>query len=308
MCYQITEYYSACRCVYYIHAVDLCAAFDRPGHGVQKRKILVGYACSSHNSYASCHPADDSTEIDTGDASDDDDHGSVFSDISAPSTNLTFPDDAKQEATDRLFYELLNEFSLRHLWPQIVRICHHKDQATKNIARYLSRLSRDLRTEATTRLHKDAAGFVRIARIIIADRIVECHSNELAHEDDRALTTTAIKALLEEIVEVEETEDIETEDIETDEKDIVYENVQQFIFEGAPFQSFILALRLYASSNTESTQGLSHDTRQHFNCLIRKQRKGPAAHNRIRLSWSCARLPFGYRLTDMLTLLLAMRP
>lgn len=303
MCYQITEYYSACRCVYYIHAIDLCAAFDQPGHGVQKRKISVGYACSSHTSYASSHLADDNTEIDAGDTSDDGDHTSVFSGISAPSTNLTFPDDAKQEAADRLFQELLNEFSLRYLWPQIVRISHHKDQAIRNIARYLSRFSRDLRTEATTRLKKDAAGFVRLARLTIADRIVECHINELTHEDDWAVITTAKETPSDEIIEGEG-----IEDIDTDEKNIVYENVQQFIFEGAPFQSFILALRLFASSNTESTQELGHDTRQYLNCLIQKQWKGPAAHHRTRLSWSCARLPFTYWLTDMLTLLLAMRP
>lgn len=293
MCHQITECYSACGCVYYIHAVDRCADFDRPGHRVQKRKILVGYACFSHtSSYASSHPADDNTEIDTGDTSDDDDHASVFSDISAPSTNLTFPDDAKQEAADRLFQELLNEFSLRYLWPQIVRISHHKDQAVRNIARYLSRLSRDLRTEATTRLNKDAAGFVRLARLTIADRIVECHINELTHEDDWAVITTAKETPSDEIIEGEE-----IEDLDTDEKNIVYENVQQFIFEGAPFQSFILALRLFASRNTESTQELGHETRQYFNFLIQKQWKGPAAHQRTRLSWSCASLPFRYRLT-----------
>ncbi|KAI6765565.1 hypothetical protein HG530_006635 [Fusarium avenaceum] len=279
MCYQITEYYSACRCVYYIHPVDLCATFDQPGHGVQKRKILVGYACSSHPSFASSHLADDNTGIGAGDTLDDDDHASVFSDISAPSTNLTFPDDTKQEATDRLFQELLNEFSLRHLWPQIVRICHHKDQATKSIARYLSCLSHDLRTEATTRLPKNAAGFVRIARLTIADRIVECHVNELAHKDDWALTTTAKEALLDKTVEGEQTEDLDTE-----EKNIVYENIQQFIFEGAPFQSFILALRLFASSNTESTKESSHNARQYFNYLFQKRWKGPAAYHRTRLS------------------------
>jgi hypothetical protein len=60
------------------------------------------------------------------------------------------------------------------------------------------------------------------------------------------------------------------EDLDTDEKNIAYENVQQYIFEGAPFQSFILALRLFASSNTKSTHELSHDTRQFFNHLIQK--------------------------------------
>ncbi|KAK1750617.1 hypothetical protein QBC47DRAFT_365217 [Echria macrotheca] len=50
MCYQLVELYSACRCLYYQHAVDRCAAYGRPGHGIQRRTILVGYACSEHSS------------------------------------------------------------------------------------------------------------------------------------------------------------------------------------------------------------------------------------------------------------------
>ncbi|KAI1344702.1 hypothetical protein F5Y15DRAFT_410402 [Xylariaceae sp. FL0016] len=49
MCYQLTELYSACRCLYYQHAVDRCAAYGRPGHGITKRTILVGYACQDHS-------------------------------------------------------------------------------------------------------------------------------------------------------------------------------------------------------------------------------------------------------------------
>ncbi|KAI0198271.1 hypothetical protein F4808DRAFT_263070 [Astrocystis sublimbata] len=48
MCYQIIEIYSACRCIYYEHAVDKCASFSRPNHEVAKRTILVGYACANH--------------------------------------------------------------------------------------------------------------------------------------------------------------------------------------------------------------------------------------------------------------------
>jgi len=141
---------------------------------------LVGYACSSH---CPSNAPDEGTGIVEDDISDDD-GASIFSDISAPSTNLTFPDDTKQEAADRLFHELLNEFSLRHLWPQIVKISHNKDQAVRTIARYLSRFSRDLRAFATSRLNKNAARFVGASRLTVADRIVECHINELSVLDD----------------------------------------------------------------------------------------------------------------------------
>ncbi|KAK3945826.1 hypothetical protein QBC46DRAFT_335996 [Diplogelasinospora grovesii] len=53
MCYQLVELYSACRCLYYQHAVDRCAAYGRPGHGVQRRTILVGISCTEHSQHRS---------------------------------------------------------------------------------------------------------------------------------------------------------------------------------------------------------------------------------------------------------------
>ncbi|KAL8418872.1 hypothetical protein RB594_002176 [Gaeumannomyces avenae] len=50
MCYQLVELYSACKCLYYQHAIDSCASYGRPGHHVQQRTIYVGYACSAHSS------------------------------------------------------------------------------------------------------------------------------------------------------------------------------------------------------------------------------------------------------------------
>ncbi|KAL1842011.1 hypothetical protein VTJ49DRAFT_6177 [Mycothermus thermophilus] len=52
MCYQLVELYSACRCLYYQHAVDRCPAYGQPGHYIERRTILVGYACSEHSGYA----------------------------------------------------------------------------------------------------------------------------------------------------------------------------------------------------------------------------------------------------------------
>jgi len=53
MCYQLIEYYSACGCLYYQHAIDRCAAYGRPGHGIEVREIPVGYACGVHTSHSS---------------------------------------------------------------------------------------------------------------------------------------------------------------------------------------------------------------------------------------------------------------
>ena len=48
MCYQLIERFSACRCVYYTHAVDRCPHYGQSGHKTTRRVILVGYACIDH--------------------------------------------------------------------------------------------------------------------------------------------------------------------------------------------------------------------------------------------------------------------
>lgn len=50
MCYQVLELYSACRCLYYQHAVDRCPRYGTRGHGITQRTILVGYPCLDHAS------------------------------------------------------------------------------------------------------------------------------------------------------------------------------------------------------------------------------------------------------------------
>ncbi|KAI6709787.1 hypothetical protein JHW43_007678 [Diplocarpon mali] len=42
MCYIVVERYSVCRCLYYQHSVDMCAAYGQQGHEIQEKTILVG--------------------------------------------------------------------------------------------------------------------------------------------------------------------------------------------------------------------------------------------------------------------------
>lgn len=49
MCYQVVERYSACRCLYFQHAVDPCEAYGQRNHVVQEKTVLVGYACPAHS-------------------------------------------------------------------------------------------------------------------------------------------------------------------------------------------------------------------------------------------------------------------
>ncbi|KAA8565271.1 hypothetical protein EYC84_010996 [Monilinia fructicola] len=51
MCYLVVERYSVCRCLYYQHSVDMCAAYGTQGHGIQERTVLVGYACEKHSTH-----------------------------------------------------------------------------------------------------------------------------------------------------------------------------------------------------------------------------------------------------------------
>ncbi|KAL2070045.1 hypothetical protein VTL71DRAFT_14725 [Oculimacula yallundae] len=48
MCYRVVERFNICGCHYYTHDVDMCAACDVKGHGIQEKTVLVGYACDKH--------------------------------------------------------------------------------------------------------------------------------------------------------------------------------------------------------------------------------------------------------------------
>ncbi|KAI3396569.1 hypothetical protein diail_12018 [Diaporthe ilicicola] len=71
MCYQVLELYSACRCLYYQHAVDRCPRYGTRGHGITQRTILVGYACIDHSSHSATYSShyDDHSYADSGYAS-----------------------------------------------------------------------------------------------------------------------------------------------------------------------------------------------------------------------------------------------
>ncbi|KAG9234325.1 hypothetical protein BJ875DRAFT_376691 [Amylocarpus encephaloides] len=51
MCYLVVEKFSVCRCVYYEHSIDMCAAYGTTGHKIQERVVLVGYACDVHSNH-----------------------------------------------------------------------------------------------------------------------------------------------------------------------------------------------------------------------------------------------------------------
>lgn len=62
MCYQVVERYSVCRCLYYKHAIDPCAAHGQRGHAIIEKTVLVGYACNLHSGRYSLRPVFTSPE------------------------------------------------------------------------------------------------------------------------------------------------------------------------------------------------------------------------------------------------------
>jgi hypothetical protein len=103
MCYQVVERYSVCRCLYYKHAIDPCAALGKRGHGIQEKTILVGYSCSTHGlSRAEEHAVSIEKSDIVDDASDTDvslsDDESIFSTSIALSRCTSFNIDYKRVA------------------------------------------------------------------------------------------------------------------------------------------------------------------------------------------------------------------
>ncbi|KAH8589688.1 hypothetical protein B0O99DRAFT_655304 [Bisporella sp. PMI_857] len=41
MCYVVVERYSVCRCLYYKHSIDMCAAYGTSGHRITERTVLI---------------------------------------------------------------------------------------------------------------------------------------------------------------------------------------------------------------------------------------------------------------------------
>jgi hypothetical protein len=46
MCLRVVEKWAVCGCIYHVHGVDACPAYNQ--HGVSDKVVLVGYACPKH--------------------------------------------------------------------------------------------------------------------------------------------------------------------------------------------------------------------------------------------------------------------
>lgn len=296
MCYQLIERYSACRCLYYLHAVDKCASYGRRGHTATSREIAVGYACPSHGGdFQSKSPPIDEGDEATSDAA------SLFSVRSSASTSLSIPSEAGDKPVERLFRDLLTEPHLEHLFPQVVRISKTQEDAEQIISRFLKRFSHDLKSRSETVEHFQASRYVRQCRQDIARRIAECHSTELdeVREKDQASFVHQVKKAL-----VENENDGDNEEI-----DILYDDLTEFLFSGPAFESFHGSIREFVDkSGAQSTNWLPDQYKWLYddylrcvnviNDLIGKYICPPKG--RRRLWWTCVGSP-PFRVQSYLT-------
>ncbi|KAM7212825.1 hypothetical protein V8F06_011771, partial [Rhypophila decipiens] len=207
MCFQIVELFSACRCLYYQHPVDKCSAYGRPGHGIQRRTILVGVACFVHpiedrdshqqeveksgDKPANPSPSALNSEIDNPEAdvltvgfsdrdeSDSSDDWEEESIVSVASSATTIDGDT----VGALFSKFLNFGDLPFLWPQLITQSSSWKRSQRTIERLLHRYSQDLGRLAENPLSNELLPDAERAMRKGIQRICEAHYPVEADEE-----------------------------------------------------------------------------------------------------------------------------
>ncbi|KAH7009811.1 hypothetical protein EDB80DRAFT_572198 [Ilyonectria destructans] len=295
MCYQFIELYSACRCLYYQSAIDRCSAYGQPGHKVQQRTILVGYACSSHS--GPCD-ADLSINADINTDSDIDTGGETNSSAaSTVSTELTIPEGIKEDTVETLLHDLLVEPDLQYLWPQLVGFSGTKYLARRIIANLLRLYSKDLRQEGQSALKVKASSFIRSRRYQIARHIVNHHQAEIrgASVKPEALETQVADDVAEQPIEaeVEEDEETEAEDDEDEGRGVLYPEIHEFLFCSISFQNLKASIKLVVASSSliESHSSvftsMINSSQTHFRNLYDRLSEPRANPKLTRIWWTC---------------------
>jgi hypothetical protein len=161
MCYQVVERYSVCRCLYYKHAIDHCAAHGERGHATQQKTVLVGYACSTHWSrdqdVGVVDIVDNVSDLD--DSSDDGE--SMFSTSIALSRCTSFITSEGDDTITEVLDVLLEDPQLH--WEKLVRSQTASPDGTqiKDVQFFLGAFERDLRAEADSTIQFHACAFLR---------------------------------------------------------------------------------------------------------------------------------------------------
>ena len=213
MCYQVVELYSICRCLYYQHPVDRCATYGR--HSIQRKTVLVGYACSNHSEYSDPghsfsysieynRPSDPrrgngyrltavpdtdgvrfdlllNNSVDSGESYNSDNssesHKSSQLDVVSVSTSGTTIDG---DTVELLFSKLVHFGDLRFLWPQLIARSSSWKRSHRTIERLIRRYSQDLEKLATNSISNESITYTERAMRIRASKFIRRFRVQLA--------------------------------------------------------------------------------------------------------------------------------
>jgi hypothetical protein len=226
MCYQVVERYSVCRCLYYKHAIDPCAAGGQRGHVVQEKTVLVAYACALHSSDRD--PPAFSQDIvnafeDSDDSSDDD--GSIFSSKITVSRATSFIAVDNSDAIDEILHVLVNDPLLR--WDNLLHQTSD-DTKDKDVRFFLRAYELSLRAAADSNIERHTCAFLQSRLRYLSSTICKhfhLHESQNLDHDD-AGTMNDVRELHE---------------VAIDEPDPAlmpsFSRVRSFLFEGVAFEA-----------------------------------------------------------------------
>lgn len=303
MCYQILEVYASCKCLYYIHPVDKCAASGRPGHKVARRTIPVGYLCSTHsrpepnkiaqdieiiplaraidnnfnNNLAKILNPEGTLAEDT-DYDDSIDNRSIVSDVSTATT-------ADEDAFEALFHGLLTRKGLSNLWPQIVLGQPSRGHAKQTVERLLRRFAEDLELLAATSNDNEypvvlsSSRYVKRHRAEIASRIYQAHESQHGLVDtERDTEQTGISA-------IGDTQDTNGSD------PFMYSIAEEFIFGTRPIEYLQANVRAFVQQRQQKQfSRLAANIRSSASFASQFFCQTPVLAGKRRISWTCVRI------------------
>lgn len=281
MCYQVIERYSVCRCLYYKHAIDPCAAHGQRGHGIQEKTALVGYRCPEHQlswdkeqavSVEKPDIVDDSSDID-GSLTDDE---SIFSTSIALSRCTSFIATDGQDTVAEILKILIEDPELR--WEKL--LCFQPEipigRQVKDVQFFLAAFESDLRTEADSTLQYHACAFLRRRLRHISSRIYEHYDIEEKFSSGNILSNDEdVSGSLERL-----------EPIGLDEPDSTlmpaFSSIQDFVFKGVAYQSLKENIRNFVQHTRNHEQEM-------VDIILRNIHPPKAVSHRFENDWAKVR-------------------
>jgi hypothetical protein len=233
MCYQVIERFLVCRCLYYRHSIEPCAACGQRSHTVQEKTVLVGYACPAHT-----EPVRDDAEYNSSTEGSDEEE-SVFSAAAVPYTAESLITDSDEDTIDEIIRILLEDSLLD--WPGLANVqSGSSEYIHKDVRFFLTKYISDLREIADTPIKLQTCAYIRSRIRYLSSQvcerfdITECTTRKGATMNNRPGTT------LEQLQPVTLKDD-----------DLVcvppFRLVRSYLFDGDPYAALKGNVKLYGS-------------------------------------------------------------